>query len=147
MKNSFILALAGLLIFTGCLSHIYDVQFPDNSEVVTIPSTEGSYYFEVTAGPETKTSFETRLLNSEYRVIIDKAIINQQMVDIFLADEHINEGDVFKVDFNVPANESLEQRNVVVEVLKAMDSRRYKYHVDANDNDWQVVWKAIQLGR
>ncbi|MBQ9310966.1 MAG: hypothetical protein IJ222_08955 [Bacteroidales bacterium] len=147
MKKLFILAIAGLLIFTGCLSHIYDVRFPDNGEVVTIPSTEGSYYFEVTAGPETKTSFSTRLWSFEYRVLIDNIIINQQMVNIVLTNEHIHEGDIFKVDFTVPANDSSEQRNVVVEVLKARDSRYYEYHVDANDNDWQVVWKAIQLGR
>ena len=146
MRRHLILAIAGLFLLTGCLSHIYDVQFPKDSEVGTIPSAEGSYYFEVTAGPETKTSFSTRLWSFEYRVLIDNVIINQQMVNIVLANEHIHEGDIFKVDFTVPANDSSEQRNVVVEVLKARDSRHYEYHVDANDNDWQVVWEAIQLG-
>ena len=134
-------------MFTGCLAHIYDVRFPDNSEVVTIPSAGGSYYFEVLAGPETKTSFEDRLWSFEYRILFDGTIYDQQIANISLVNEHIHEGDSFKVDFTIPANDSSEQRDVIVEVLKARDSHFYYYHVDANENDWQVVWRAIQLGR
>ena len=134
-------------MFTGCLAHIYDVRFPDNSEVVTIPSAGGSYYFEVLAGPETKTSFEDRLWSFEYRILFDGTIYDQQIANILLVNEHIHEGDSFKVDFTIPANDSSEQRDVIVEVLKARDSHFYYYHVDANENDWQVVWRAIQLGR
>ena len=134
-------------MFTGCLAHIYDVRFPDNSEVVTIPSAGGSYFFEVLAGPETKTSFEDRLWSFEYRILFDGTIYDQQIANISLVNEHIHEGDSFKVDFTIPANDSSEQRDVIVEVLKARDSHFYYYHVDANENDWQVVWRAIQLGR
>ena len=134
-------------MFTGCLAHIYDVRFPDNSEVVTIPSAGGSYYFEVLAGPETKTSFEDRLWSFEYRILFDGTIYDQQIANISLVNEHIHEGDSFKVDYTIPANDSSEQRDVIVEVLKARDSHFYYYHVDANENDWQVVWRAIQLGR
>ena len=69
------------------------------------------------------------------------------MVNIGLTNQHIHEGDVFKVEFTIPTNESSEKRDVAVEVLKARDSNYYEYHVDANDKDWRVVWKAIQLGR
>ena len=147
MRKLFILAITGVLVFTGCLAHIYDVRFPDNSEVVTIPSAGGSYYFEVLAGPETKTSFEDRLWSFEYRILFDGTIYDQQIANISLVNEHIHEGDSFKVDFTIPANDSSEQRDVIVEVLKARDSHFYYYHVDANENDWQVVWRAIQLGR
>ena len=134
-------------MFTGCLGKIHDVSFPDNSEVVTIPSAGGSYYFEVFAGPETKTSFEDRLWSFEYRILFNDTIFDQQIANISLVNEHIHEGDSFKVDFTIPANDSSEQRDVIVEVLKARDSHFYYYHVDANENDWQVVWRAIQLGR
>lgn len=147
MRKLFILAITGVLVFTGCLAHIYDVRFPDNSEVVTIPSAGGSYYFEVLAGPETKTSFEDRLWSFEYRILFDDTIYDQQIANISLVNEHIHEGDSFKVDFTIPANDSSEQREVVVEVLKAMDSDYYNYHVDASDNNWLVVWRGKQLGR
>lgn len=147
MKKFFILVVTGVLLFSGCLAHIYDVNFPDNSEVATIPYAEGSYYFEVTAGPKTRTSFEDRLWSFEYRVLIDNAVFDQQMVNIGLTNQHIHEGDVFKVEFTIPTNESSEKRDVAVEVLKARDSNIYAYHVDANDKDWRIVWKAIQLGR
>ena len=147
MRKLFILAITGVLVFTGCLAHIYDVRFPDNSEVVTIPSAGGSYFFEVLAGPETKTSFEDRLWSFEYRILFDGTIYDQQIANISLVNEHIHEGDGFKVDYTIPANDSSEQRDVIVEVLKARDSHFYYYHVDANENDWQVVWRAIQLGR
>lgn len=134
-------------MFTGCLAHIYDVRFPDNSEVVTIPSAGGSYYFEVLAGPETKTSFEDRLWSFEYRILFDDTIYDQQIANISLVNEHIYEGDSFKVDFTIPANDSFEQRDVTVEVLKARNLNYYQYHVDASDKDWQVVWRGEQLGR
>jgi hypothetical protein len=147
MRKLFILAITGVLTFTGCLSHIYDVRFPDSGEVVTIPSAGGSYYFEVFAGPETKTSFEDRLWSFEYKILIDNTILDQQIANISLVNGHIHEGDSFKVDFTIPANDSSEQREVVVEVLKAMDSDYYNYHVDASDNNWLVVWRGKQLGR
>lgn len=146
MRKLFILAITGVLVFTGCLGKIHDVSFPDNSEVVTIPSAGGSYYFEVLAGPETKTSLIYRLWSFEYRILFDDTIFDQQMANIEV-NEPIVEGDRFKVDFTIPANDSSEQRDVIVEVLKARDSHFYYYHVDANENDWQVVWRAIQLGR
>ena len=147
MRKLFILAITGVLVFTGCLAHIYDVRFPDNTEVVTIPSAGGSYYFEVWAGPETKTSFEDRLWSFEYRILFDDTIYDQQIANISLVNEHIHEGDSFKVDFTIPANDSSEQRDVTVEVLKARNLNYYQYHVDASDKDWQVVWRGKQLGR
>ena len=147
MRKLFILAITGVLVFTGCLAHIYDVRFPDNTEVVTIPSSGGSYYFEVWAGPETKTSFEDRLWSFEYRILFDDTIYDQQIANISLVNEHIHEGDSFKVDFTIPANDSSEQRDVTVEVLKARNLNYYQYHVDASDKDWQVVWRGKQLGR
>ena len=147
MRKLFILAITGVLVFTGCLGKIHDVRFPDNIEVVTIPSAGGTYYFEVLAGPETKTSFIDRLWSFEYRIIFDDTIFDQQMANIELVNDHIHEGDHFKVDFTIPANESSELRDVIVEVLKARDSHFYYYHVDASGKDWQVVWRAIQLGR
>ena len=134
-------------MFTGCLAHIYDVRFPDNSEVVTIPSAGGSYFFEVLAGPETKTSFEDRLWSFEYRILFDGTIYDQQIANISLVNEHIHEGDSFKVDYTIPANDSSEQRDVTVEVLKARNLNYYQYHVDASDKDWQVVWRGKQFGR
>ena len=134
-------------MFTGCLAHIYDVRFPDNSEVVTIPSAGGSYFFEVLAGPETKTSFEDRLWSFEYRILFDDTIYDQQIANISSVNEHIHEGDSFKVEFTIPANDSSEQRDVTVEVLKARNLNYYQYHVDASDKDWQVVWRGKQFGR
>ena len=140
------LVITGVLAFTGCLSQIFDVRFSDSSEVVTIPSAGGSYYFEVFAGPETKTSFEDRLWSFEYRILIDNTIIDQQMANISLVNQHIHEGDSFRVDYTITANESSEQREVIVEVLKAMDSDYYEYHVDASEKGWRVIWRGIQLG-
>ena len=99
-------------LFSGCLAHIYDVNFPDNSEVATIPYAQGSYYFEVTAGPKTRTSFEDRLWSFEYRVLIDNAVFDQQMVNIGLPNEDIHEGDVFKVEFIRNVNRKRYQKIV-----------------------------------
>ena len=35
----------------------------------------------------------------------------------------------------------------MVEALKARNENYYAYHVDADDNDWKLVWQGIQLGR
>ena len=68
MKKFFILVVTGVLLFSGCLAHIYDVNFPDNSEVATIPYAEGLYYFEVTAGQKKgpPLRIDCGVLNTEY---------------------------------------------------------------------------------
>ena len=149
MKKLFIgviLAFIGVCV-SGCLCSIFDVQLPDSEEIVTVPSSGGSFCFDVIAGAETKTSFEDRLWSFEYRIIIDEVIIDQQIVNISLTNQHIHTGDVFKVAFTIPANESPEQRDILIKTLKARNSDFYQYHVDASDNDWQVIWRAVQLGR
>lgn len=140
------LAAAMVLLVTGCFSHIYDVTFLYDNDVVTVPSDGGTYFFEVEAGKRTKTTFEDRLLSFEYTINIDGDVIDRQIVNISSVDVHIHEGDVFKVDFVVPANESAGQRNIIVETLKAKDNHYWKYHVDADDEEWQVVWRATQSG-
>lgn len=132
---------------SGCLSHIYEVILPDSSMAITIPADGGTYSFEVEAGPETKTSFADRLWSFEYRISIDGNIIEQQIVNIDTYMEHIHEGDTFTVDFTIPANQSAEHRDIMVEALKARNENYYAYHVDADDKDWKLVWQGTQLGR
>lgn len=140
------LAAAAVLLLTGCFSHIYDVTFLYDNDAVIVPSEGGTYFFEVEAGKRTKTSFEDRLLSFEYRINIDGNVIDRQIVNISSFNMHIHEGDVFKVDFVVPANESDGQRDIIVETLKAKDNNYWQYHVDADDEEWQVVWRATQSG-
>lgn len=149
MKRLFQIALFISLcsFFSGCLSHIYEVILPDSSMVITIPADGGTYSFEVKAGPETKTSFADRLWSFEYRISIDGSIIDQQVVNIDQEMVHIHEGDTFTVNFTIPANQSAEHRSIIVEALKARNENYYAYHVDADDNDWKLVWQGIQLGR
>ena len=139
-------AAAAVLLLNGCFSHIYDVSFPYVDDDVIVPSEGGTYFFEVEAGKETKTSFEDRLLSFEYRINIDGEVIDQQIVNISSYNVHIHEGDVFKVDFVIPANESASQRDIIVEVLKAKDNNYYQYHVNADGKEWQTVWRAAQSG-
>lgn len=57
------LAAAMVLLVSGCFSHIYDVTFLYDNDVVTVPSDGGTYFFEIEAGKRTKTTFEDRLLS------------------------------------------------------------------------------------
>lgn len=139
-------AAAAVLLLTGCLAHIYDVSFPSADDDIIVPSEGGTYFFEVEAGKETKTSFEDRLLSFEYRIDIDGDIVDQQIVNITSFNVRILEGDVFKVDFVIPSNESACERDIVVEVLKATDNKYYESHVTADSKEWQVVWRATQSG-
>ena len=140
-----ILAIAGIIL-TSCLSGILDFSFRESQELI-VPANGETYYFEVEATQETKTSFSDRLWSFEYRVLIDGIIYNQQIVNIILTNEHIYTGDVFTVPFDVPANETEIQRRITVEALKALDDKYYHYHVDAPEENWQLVWAATQEGR
>ena len=137
----------GVFLLTSCkFGHTFDFSFHENRDLI-IPANEGTYYFEVEATIETKTSFDEGLLSFEYRIRIDGAIFDKQIVNIRTPNRHIHKGDVFQVSFVVPANESTEHRTVTVDLLKAKEGRGYRDNLDPGNNSWQLVWEATQLGR
>lgn len=71
------------------------------------------------------------------------------MVHIRISNAHIEVGDQWEIEFNVPKNETLTQREVRVEVIVEKDYRpnesRDSNKIDPGNNSWQTIWEAIQL--
>ena len=88
MKHFRLLFLILISITTqSCLSSFYDVEFKKEDGII-IPAEGGTYHFVINA-VETKTTFSSVLRRFEYRVIIEEDIIDQQLVDIWILDAHI----------------------------------------------------------
>ena len=136
-----------LISFTtqSCLSSFYDVEFKKEDGII-IPVEGGTYHFVINA-VETKTSFSSVLRRFEYRVIIEEDIIDQQLVDIWILDAHIQVGDQWEIEFSVPENNTSVDRTVRVETLVERDYRFNEdiIEFDPGDNTWQTVWEAVQL--
>ena len=143
----YILILLFAFSLQSCLGSFYDIEFHKDTDIV-IPADGGTYHFEVEA-VETKTSFSSVLRRFEYRIIIDGEVIDQQLVHIRISNAHIEVGDQWEIEFNVPQNETLTQREVRVEVIVEKDYRpnesRDSNKIDPGNNSWQTVWEAIQL--
>ena len=106
-----------LISFTtqSCLSSFYDVEFKKEDGII-IPAEGGAYHFVINA-VETKTSFSSVLRRFEYRVMIEETIIDQQLVDIWISDAHIQVGDQWEIEFSVPENNTSLDRTVRVETI------------------------------
>ena len=136
-----------LISFTtqSCLSSFYDVEFKKEDGIIK-PAEGGTYHFVINA-VETKTSFSSVLRRFEYRVMIEETIIDQQLVDIWISDAHIQEGDQWEIEFSVPENNTSLDRTVRVETIIERDYRFNEdvIEFDPGDNTWQTIWEAVQL--
>ena len=136
-----------LISFTtqSCLNSFYDVGFKKEDGII-IPAEGGTYHFVINA-VETKTSFSSGLRRFEYRVIIEEDIIDQQLVDIWIVNAHIQVGDQWEIEFFVPENNTSVERTVRVETIIERDYRFNEdiIEFDPGDNTWQNVWEAVQL--
>lgn len=136
-----------LISFTmqSCLSSFYDVEFKKEDGII-IPAEGGTYHFVINA-VETKTSFSSGLRRFEYRVMIEETIIDQQLVDIWISNAHIQVGDQWEIEFSVPENNTSLDRTVRVETIIERDYRFNEdvIEFDPGDNTWQTVWEAVQL--
>ena len=136
-----------LISFTtqSCLSSFYDVEFKKDDGII-ISAEGGTYHFVINA-VETKTSFSSVLRRFEYRVMIEETIIDQQLVDIWISDAHIQVGDQWEIEFSVPENNTSLDRTVRVETIIERDYRFNEdvIEFDPGDNTWQTVWEAVQL--
>ena len=136
-----------LISFTmqSCLSSFYDVEFKKEAGII-IPAEGGTYHFVINA-VETKTSFSSGLRRFEYRVMIEETIIDQQLVDIWISNAHIQVGDQWEIEFSVPENNTSLDRTVRVETIIERDYRFNEdvIEFDPGDNTWQTVWEAVQL--
>ena len=136
-----------LISFTtqSCLRSFYDVEFKKEDGII-IPADGGTYHFVINA-VETKTSFSSVLRRFEYRVMIEETIIDQQLVDIWISDAHIQEGDQWEIEFSVPENNTSLDRTVRVETIIERDYRFNEdvIEFDPGDNTWQTIWEAVQL--
>jgi hypothetical protein len=127
------------------LSSFYDVDFK-KEDCIIIPAEGGTYHFVINA-VETKTSFSSVLRRFEYRVMIEETIIDQQLVDIWILNAHIQVGDQWEIEFSVPENNTSVDRTVRVETIIERDYRFNEdiIEFDPGDNTWQTVWEAVQL--
>ena len=136
-----------LISFTmqSCLSSFYDVEFKKEDGII-IPAEGGTYHFVINA-VETKTSFSSGLRRFEYRVMMEETIIDQQLVDIWISNAHIQVGDQWEIEFSVPENNTSLDRSVRVETIIERDYRFNEdvIEFDPGDNTWQTVWEAVQL--
>lgn len=136
-----------LISFTmqSCLSSFYDVEFKKEDGII-IPAEGGTYHFVINA-VETKTSFSSGLRRFEYRVMMEETIIDQQLVDIWISNAHIQVGDQWEIEFSVPENNTSLDRTVRVETIIERDYRFNEdvIEFDPGDNTWQTVWEAVQL--
>ena len=137
----FVVAIIPLLLLGGCMGSDYDVTFPEGENII-IPPEGGTYHFNV-GFIHTKTSYADWHRCFEYRIGIDGEIIDQRLATRL--QQYLYETGVVEIPFTVPANETPKQRLVTVEVLLAKDLAKYDTHVDAGDNEWELVWKAPQL--
>ena len=121
-----------LISFTtqSCLSSFYDVEFKKEDGII-IPAEGGTYHFVINA-VETKTSFSSVLRRFEYRVMIEETIIDQQLVDIWISDAHIQVGDQWEIEFSVPENNTSLDRTVRVETIIEKD---YRFNEDVIEFD------------
>ena len=137
------------LALTSCWNwdpFLYDWEITPETEVVQIPYEGGTYYFE---GLESVSVGTTRFNPGElykclrYRLILGEE--NGQVIHYKYSWDSIC--------IEVPANESEVERNVILEISKAVDfhSNRREHKaadlVEESWEEWQAVWFGVQAGR
>jgi len=152
----FTILIATFLCVTGCFpSPKYEVEL---SEKISsdIPARGGHYSFDV-AMIRTRIHVEGIYQAFEYRISFDGLVAEQYIVNNWspstanqypnvemITDDRNNQ--CLRVWFDIPENQSTENRRITVEVLIAKDFTYYEEHVDAGDNLWTIVWEGTQAG-
>lgn len=139
-----------IISLTSCRSNLYDWECIPENQIVLIPQEGGIYHF---------MGFEREKVGTTRAVDIENDIYKCYRYRINLGD-NIGESvhhDNIPLKFEVPANNSNAERDVVLEISKAKDfhlSDDGKYFdpnvcnianlSEDNWNEWQLVWRGIQ---
>ncbi len=141
------------MVSTSCLlfildDYLYDWEITPETEVVQIPQEGGTYYFE---GLEAEFVGTTRFQPGElYKCLRYRLILGDASGQVF----HFKAYDgMTSINIEVPANESGAERNVTLEISKAVDFHSNRKEHNAADGseesweEWQAVWFGIQEGK
>ena len=150
MKRVLLLACAIVVMsFTACKlfffdDHLYDWTIIPETEVVQIPCEGGTYHFD---GLDSEFVGTTRFEPGEwYKCLRYRLRLEEEVGQVI----HF-EADYWKpINFEVPANESGAERNVTLEISKAVDFHSSRKECDLADlseeswEEWLAVWFGIQ---
>lgn len=133
------------LALTSCFDpYLYDWEITPETEVVQIPQEGGTYYFE---GLDAEFVGTTRFQPGElYKCLRYRLILGEEVGDNCLYNNDMPLG------FEVPANKSGTERNVMLEISKAVDFHFNSKEHNAADRsedgweEWQAVWFGVQAG-
>ena len=148
----FMILVVASMAFASCESNLYDWDVMPATEIVQIPQEGGIYHF---MGFEREKVGTTRMIDIE-NDIYKCCRYRLNLGDIICGSVH---QDYIPLSFEVPANISYAERDVVLEISKAKDfhlSDDGKYlDTDVCDNadssednweEWQIVWRGVQEG-
>ena len=144
-----VIAIAAITL-TSCYSVLWDFEVTPESQVVQVPQEGGQYYINALEWDIIGT---TRVINpgETFKCYRYRLNLGNDVGDII----HSNE---MSLVVDTPANESGAERNISVEVSKAINFHRSGNHLYgkicdeadlAEDNweEWQTVWSGVQAGQ
>ena len=148
----FLILVVACVVLAACEFNLYDWDAIPESEIVEIPQEGGVYYF---MGFEREKVGTTRMIDIE-NDIYKCCRYRLNLGDNIGESEHL---DYIPFSFEVPANNSYAERDVVLEISKAKDfhlSDDGKYldtdvcnNADTSEEcwgEWQTVWRGVQAG-
>lgn len=145
MKRLFYIAISlAAMAFTSCYSYLIDWEATPETDIVQIPKAGGRYYF---------MNFESEKVGTT-RMYDPGKILKCMRYRLILGEEigAICHDHDMTLGFDVPANESGEERRVTLEISKAADFHLSSDACDEADSseenweEWQAVWFGVQAG-
>lgn len=144
-----ILFLLGLVWFYGCWpprnpNGPFDISFHHEADII-IPVEGGKYSF--TAMAVTTKSWGEILGYFEYKVIIDEVVYHYERKRLDGPGEtHINDGDTWEIEFEIPENDSSDSRVVIVKT-HILSWAQWENGYTVADYLYDTIWQGIQLGK
>lgn len=148
----FMILVVACVELAACESNLYDWDAIPESEILEIPQEGGVYHF---------MGFEREKVGTTRMIDIENDIYKCCRYRLNLGD-NIGESvhlDYIPFSFEVPANNSNAERDVVLEISKAKDfhlSDDGKYldsgvcdNADSSEEcwgEWQTIWRGVQSG-
>ena len=136
--------------FTSCYSILWDFEITPESQVVQVPQEGGQYYINALEWDIIGT---TRVINpgETFKCYRYRLNLGNDVGDIIHSKE-------ISIIIDVPANESGADRNISVEISKAINFHTSGNHLygkicdeaDLSENnweEWQIVWNGVQAGQ
>ena len=135
---------------TSCYSILWDFEVTPESQVVQVPPEGGQYYINALEWDIIGT---TRVINpgETFKCYRYRMNVGNDVGDII----HSNK---MSLIIDVPANESSADRNISVEISKAINFHTSGNHLygkicdeaDLSENnweEWQTIWNGVQAGQ